>query len=246
MSKLLSTILLAFLLTSGAEAKELVKTDHHTAHNGVITLTPEKLRFFQPPPKEPPTSAAPAQPHGAPAPWLNRPVDPDLLPQPWYKKPHIQEKGKKEGSPVVLGIALTLIGAYVLIHLLMLIPAKAWGAARGLVRRKKWELLAPAACIVLLTAAMWRQPHGYYTFLRISICVWSITALVKHRHPAMRLLLAGAGILYNPLIPITLSRDTWHILNAVTIALTLLAALTPTCAESAEQTCEETTTSRSE
>ncbi len=83
------------------------------------------------------------------------------------------------------------------------------------------------ACALLLLALL-RMPYGYYTFLRIFVSFWGICyALVclstdKGKHIAI--IPICLVILYNPVIPIYLKRDTWEVLNLVTIPAMLIIA----------------------
>jgi hypothetical protein len=72
------------------------------------------------------------------------------------------------------------------------------------------------AAIVLLFAATMRLPYGYYTFLRISICGFcGLVALfcIAERSLAWASAFALIAILFNPIIPVYLKRETWFWLD---------------------------------
>ena len=84
------------------------------------------------------------------------------------------------------------------------------------------------ACAILALAFA-HMPYGYYNFLRIAVCLYSIFLAVSLWRPQQvnyrSLLAIACAILYNPLWRIALTRDSWLIANAVTIALFLLLPL---------------------
>jgi hypothetical protein len=83
------------------------------------------------------------------------------------------------------------------------------------------------ACVVVAIGAFGRMPYGYYTFLRIAVCFASfvlVAAIEPGNWSAVRVLLVGLMVLYNPLIPFHLSRDTWFPINIATVLLFAVAA----------------------
>ena len=81
-----------------------------------------------------------------------------------------------------------------------------------------WYLGAAA----LLLVAILPLPYGYYTFLRIAICIlsgWSAYRLFAarqfHWSSVSALLLA---ILFNPLFPVFLPKDNWVVLDLIAAA----------------------------
>ena len=79
--------------------------------------------------------------------------------------------------------------------------------------------LCPTLGLALAVAPM---PYGYYTVLRIIVCLaaFFIAWLVLSRDSTRWLgwAFAGLAILYNPIIRVHLDRDTWAILNVLSIA----------------------------
>lgn len=75
--------------------------------------------------------------------------------------------------------------------------------------------LAPAA-LLLLAIAPW--PYGFYNLLRLAICTvsaWLAYEQWKHDDAVSGWVVAlgGTALLYNPLIPIHLTREIWTVLN---------------------------------
>lgn len=81
-------------------------------------------------------------------------------------------------------------------------------------------------CCFLLLLALFHLPYGYYTFLRIIICIWgcckSYRFFNSQNSGFFGFLTTGVAILYNPLIPIHLSRDIWTSINIATVVIILL------------------------
>ena len=89
-----------------------------------------------------------------------------------------------------------------------------------------WLWLAP---IALLFPAIARMPYGYYTVTRIAVAGFAcFLALVGWEDTAISLMwsaiLGCVAVLFNPMIPIHLSRTTWHIFD-VGVAIILTAHL---------------------
>lgn len=80
--------------------------------------------------------------------------------------------------------------------------------------------LFPVICIALLLIALFALPHGYYTFLRIVICLWGVLyGAAKYNSSKgniVSLLCFGIAILYNPFIPIQLKKHIWDGINGCT------------------------------
>lgn len=77
---------------------------------------------------------------------------------------------------------------------------------------------------LLLALALADFPYGYYTFLRLVVCgVAGLLGWMSWRgSPLFRnfsILLFAMAVLFNPLIPVHLSRETWAFLNIGSIAI---------------------------
>ena len=77
------------------------------------------------------------------------------------------------------------------------------------------------AAAVLCIIAVFPLPYGYYTFLRISVsiigCIASFDLVNKGNQ--LWVIFAGIVILFNPLIPIHLSRDVWFFIDLIVAGL---------------------------
>jgi hypothetical protein len=85
----------------------------------------------------------------------------------------------------------------------------------GISRIPWWIWPVPIALLVIATA---RLPYGYYTFLRFVVCGFAaLVALCGWEDSTYSriwsVIFAGMAILFNPLVPIYLSRTTWFYLD---------------------------------
>ena len=70
----------------------------------------------------------------------------------------------------------------------------------------------------LLVAAVLPWPYGYYNFLRLVVCaVAAWLAYTQWRHDdaltGWVVALAATSVLYNPFVPVYLTRELWSVLN---------------------------------
>lgn len=70
----------------------------------------------------------------------------------------------------------------------------------------------------LLVAALLPWPYGYYNFLRITVCaVTAWLAYTQLRHDdalsGWVVALGAMSVLYNPIVPVHLTRELWSVLN---------------------------------
>lgn len=73
--------------------------------------------------------------------------------------------------------------------------------------------------IGLLIVACFPLPYGYYTFLRIAITIISVLFIINdsaNGFSTQNIIWGVLAILYNPLIPIHLTKTIWIGLNIVT------------------------------
>jgi hypothetical protein len=88
--------------------------------------------------------------------------------------------------------------------------------------------------VALAFAAFADMPYDFFVLLRVLVfltCVILLAALWKAQLVSgWFCLVTGIALLYNPLLPIHLHRDTWSWINIVTIVFCALVALirTPT------------------
>ena len=97
-------------------------------------------------------------------------------------------------------------------------------SGRKAVRLFRHDKILWIAPIALLAVALLPLPGAYYTFLRLSVCAASLFLAYQHfiHEDAIDkwvILLGAVAILYNPLVPIYLTREIWTVLNLTTAAL---------------------------
>jgi hypothetical protein len=87
---------------------------------------------------------------------------------------------------------------------------------------------AIASIVMLFLAVFGRWPYGFYTLLRIVVCV-SATYLAlqarRHMKTFWLWLMVGTALLFNPVVPVALRRSNWQPLDfiaAVVFAISLL------------------------
>ena len=77
-------------------------------------------------------------------------------------------------------------------------------------------------CVLLLVAAVFRLPYGYYNFLRIVVCgaaaLLAIASLLEETHSgtAWTIVFVLVAILFNPIVRIHFHRSTWFCLDLTT------------------------------
>lgn len=80
----------------------------------------------------------------------------------------------------------------------------------------------------MLGVALAPMPYGYYTFLRIALCVLLVLILLAHLERGGRVWPVVCGtllVLYNPLVKIHMSRDAHEVWNVVTLAALVVSAV---------------------
>ena len=83
--------------------------------------------------------------------------------------------------------------------------------------------------IILLIFATFQLPYGYYTFLRIAItfiAVYLTYNLYKEDNTVWALIFMLIGILFNPIFPIYLDKETWVILDIGTTVFFFISLIT--------------------
>ena len=91
--------------------------------------------------------------------------------------------------------------------------------SQGAVFRHHWILWAGP--VVMLVAALLPWPYGYYNFLRFCVCGAAAFLAYQqwtHDDAASKwvVVLVGIALLYNPLVPVHLTREIWIVLNVGT------------------------------
>lgn len=73
--------------------------------------------------------------------------------------------------------------------------------------------------IGMLALALLPLPYGYYTLLRLVVCVafvWSALDLFQRELIGWAVAAGVVALLYNPVIPVYLDRELWMVVNIVT------------------------------
>lgn len=83
-------------------------------------------------------------------------------------------------------------------------------------------------CGVLLLIAIpsW-LPYGFYTFLRLVICAASIYltfTFYKSKLNGWMLVFGSIALLFNPIIPVYLSKEIWVVIDFIGVILFFIAA----------------------
>jgi len=85
-------------------------------------------------------------------------------------------------------------------------------------------LYVPAAFLFI---AIFGLPHGYYTFLRLvvtGVSFYVAFGLLKKENVNFWVILF-IGLLFNPLLPIHLSKDIWLLINIIDVSYFTVTAI---------------------
>jgi hypothetical protein len=88
-----------------------------------------------------------------------------------------------------------------------------------------WQVAAVVAALLFIAVAP--LPYGFYTLLRIAVCLaaaFSAYADFTGARTGWAIAWAVVAILFNPLIPVHLSKDIWMVLDIAAGALFAFAA----------------------
>ena len=82
-----------------------------------------------------------------------------------------------------------------------------------------------AICLMLLWALNPSTPYAYYQILRVVVFCFIIfltfSSSIQFKHPDFIYPIIGIGILYNPIIKVSLDRSHWSMINIITVILLL-------------------------
>lgn len=86
-----------------------------------------------------------------------------------------------------------------------------------------WNYVSVLLCIAVLflAATIGSEPHLFYVFLRLGVCVVSlywVTQALKTGHKFWPWALGANAVLFNPVVPIRLERSEWKILDLLDAA----------------------------
>jgi hypothetical protein len=86
--------------------------------------------------------------------------------------------------------------------------------------------IATAAALLLAWAPL---PYGYYQLLRFAVtacALWLLFSRGWDNHPVWsKSVLIGLAVLFNPLIPIHLSREIWTVIDPIAAALLIIISI---------------------
>jgi hypothetical protein len=88
-------------------------------------------------------------------------------------------------------------------------------------------IIAKLIIIALIIIGFYRQPIGYYTFLRFAVMIVSIVNAYnsyKNKNEIWAWIFGTIAVLFNPIVPIHFDRNIWAVIDIITI-LILLASL---------------------
>jgi len=80
--------------------------------------------------------------------------------------------------------------------------------------------------VALLLLALLKLPYGYFTLLRWAVCVVAVYHVVlanNMKRGVMGIYFGLIAILFNPIIPVYLNRQTWQPIDLVAALLFLLS-----------------------
>jgi hypothetical protein len=80
---------------------------------------------------------------------------------------------------------------------------------------------------MLVSAAVDKHPYSFYTLLRICCLVFAYSTFAAHeRNRVLWVWVFGAcAALYNPIFRVHLDRDTWVVVNWVTVGVIAVAGI---------------------
>ena len=76
--------------------------------------------------------------------------------------------------------------------------------------------------LILLLIAVPDMPYGYYTLLRIAICLsalFNFVILLSKNNPVFGIIFVLIAVLFNPIILIAFEKDTWVIIDIITAGI---------------------------
>jgi len=86
--------------------------------------------------------------------------------------------------------------------------------------------IAVAAVLLIALASL---PIGYYTFLRIVVCIAGVILGVAYFESKrlLSIVFVAVAILFNPILPIYLSREIWIPIDIITAILFIISIFLP-------------------
>jgi len=93
---------------------------------------------------------------------------------------------------------------------------------------KRPLLLVGIIAAILLLLALFDMPYGYFTFLRLAVCIASIVVIVfnyTHNRYWASCIWGLIAVLFNPVILVHIDRDLWQIIDFVCAGLFIYAGI---------------------
>ncbi len=90
-------------------------------------------------------------------------------------------------------------------------------------------VVAKVAAIVLLLLAMGKLPYGFYVVLRwvvCGVCAYSVISAMNAERKGWAWVLGIIALLFNPLLPVRLGRETWPLVDLAAAALIAVSIFT--------------------
>src|ERR1019366_10289017 len=81
--------------------------------------------------------------------------------------------------------------------------------------------LNAVTALMLLGACTGRHPYSYYTLLRLTCFAAFVYTSVWGLRKKATIVFAPLAVIFNPLLPLRLTRGTWGFIDAVALALTI-------------------------
>jgi hypothetical protein len=92
---------------------------------------------------------------------------------------------------------------------------------------KKTSIALRIIIIVLLFLAVLELPYGFYTFLRWVVTIVMVLSAIKsfeNNFGFFGIVFCGIGLLFNPLVPVYLDKETWTVIDII-IGVLLIVTL---------------------
>lgn len=93
-------------------------------------------------------------------------------------------------------------------------------------KKISWHFYPSILAIILLVWALQRHPYGYYTLLRWVTCASAVAGFivaVQEESVAWCWIMGIIAIVFNPAIPIYLSREIWQPIDIAAAAVLLVS-----------------------
>jgi hypothetical protein len=93
--------------------------------------------------------------------------------------------------------------------------------------KKRPHWIAVIIIAMMLLGALGHWPYGYYQLLRVAVCGVSVFLVSVWEKSWVRFLFGFIAILFNPILPIHLSRELWQIIDLALSVLFFIVGFIP-------------------